>query len=170
MAPNLRQHAVASAFASLNSLGFWLCLFSAALLYALVVLSPRLVVWWSLREEFAGGQWRLVELERQVGRLQKFVAAQTRDEKFIREQAQAEFPIAIPGEQRIPVEPPLTLTIGDPIGVASARRPQRAAYPTVVTKIASSRRLADTLLATAAGLVLFAFSVLSSTSSRPPAE
>jgi hypothetical protein len=117
------------------------------------------VVWWSLREEYTAGQWRLVGLERQVGRLRKVIAAQRGDEQFIREQAQAEFDIPAPGEQRIPVEPGLTLKIGQAARETPSRPSQRPA-PAIVSTIATSRTLADALLAVSAALALFAFSVL----------
>ncbi|MGE3999315.1 MAG: hypothetical protein AB7I48_03785 [Planctomycetaceae bacterium] len=48
------------------SLAFWLCLLSAAALYALVVLSPKVVRWARRAEDYAVNQQRLVNLGREI--------------------------------------------------------------------------------------------------------
>jgi cell division protein FtsB len=142
-----------------SSLAFWLSLFVAAALYAAVALSSKLCVYGSLHAEFESNQWRLVTLERQVNRLRRVVAAQQNDPAFVREQAQSDFELARPGEQRIPVDSHLTLQIG-PGCKSAARRPVALpVYAPLARKIATSRELGSGLLAAAAALVIGAFTI-----------
>lgn len=48
------------------SLAFWLCLLTAAGLYALVVLSPKVVRWAHRAESYAVNQQRLINLRREI--------------------------------------------------------------------------------------------------------
>jgi cell division protein FtsB len=143
----------------ISSLLFWLCLFAAAALYAGVALSPKLIAHAALRETSDANQRRLVSLERHVEQLRRVIAAQKDDPAFLREQARSDFDITKPGEQRIPVEPHLTLQIGAGLDTAA---PQAAppAYMPIAQIIAGSRSIADCLLAAAAVLVVGAFTLL----------
>jgi cell division protein FtsB len=143
--------------ACLGSLAFWLCLFVAAALYAAVALSSKLVVHETSNAAFEANQWRLVALERQVSRLRMVTAAQRDDQAFLREQARSDFAISRPDEERIPVEPHLTLHIGAGRPESSARRDSFSACLPLLRLIAGSRGLSDALLATAAALVIGAF-------------
>ena len=139
------------------SLAFWLCLFAAATLYAAAALSPGLLACLTLDREFRANQWRLVALEKQMERLERVIEAQKSDPAFLREQARADFQVAAPGEQRIPVDGPLTLQIG--AEQTSAARPAAGLpwYAPVARAVARSRDAVNSLLAAAAALVLCAF-------------
>lgn len=142
------------------SLTFWLCLFTAAALYAAAALSPKLYVHGALQAEYQSNQWQLVSLERQVAQLRRVTEAQRNDPAFVRAQAQSDFEVPAPGEERIPVDSHLTLQIGPGRAEATARRTALPAYMPLVGRIAASRTWSDALLATAAALVIGAFALL----------
>jgi cell division protein FtsB len=159
-----------SLLGALSSLGFWLCLFVAAALYAAVALSSKLCTYGSLRAEFETNQWRLVTLERQVAQLRRVVAAQQHDPAFVREQAQSDFELSRPGEQRIPVDSHLTLHIGPGRIAATVRPVSFPVYAPLARKIATSRELSNSLLAAAAALVIGAFTIFPAHRSPDPSE
>ena len=144
----------------LTSLAFWSCLFTATGLYAIVVLSPKLLTYLILDREYVANQWRLVELSRQVAHFDKVIQAQTQDPAFIREQARAAFDVAPPNEQRIPVDSHLRLNIE--LGTKPPARPSRSLpwYAPLLGTVANSRPAGNVLLGSAAILVLFAFAFL----------
>lgn len=144
----------------LSSLAFWLCLFFAAGLYSVVALSSKLCMHSALDAEHEANQWRLVALEHQIGRLRQVIAAQHDDPAFVREQAQSDFALSRPDEQRIPVESHLTLHIGPGQPEVAARTVSFPAYLPVIRSIARSREIGDAMLASAAALVIGAFSLL----------
>ncbi|MSR58031.1 MAG: septum formation initiator family protein [Planctomycetaceae bacterium] len=152
--------------AGLRSVAFWLCLFVAAGLYAAVVLSPKWLVFSALAHQFESNQRHLLELNQRVERLRKLAAALESDPAFAREEARSEFDLLRPQEQRIRFESPVTLDVG-PARLAR-KSPQNAAagYSAWLRQIAGSRRLVDSLLAVAAGLVVFAFGCLYERSDR----
>jgi cell division protein FtsB len=144
----------------LTSLAFWLCLFTAAALYATVTLSPKLLAFLTLNREYHANQWKLVSLMKQVDHLQKVIDAQKNDPAFVREQARSDFDVASPDEQRIPVDSHLRLNIGTgnaDLAVAAAELPW---YSPLLATVARSRSVANTLLGTAALLILYAFALL----------
>ncbi|MFN0051167.1 MAG: septum formation initiator family protein [Planctomycetales bacterium] len=142
------------------SVVFWTCLFVAGGLYGAVVLSPKLLAHAALQAQFSSNQWRLVELERQVERLEAVVAAQRNDPSFIREQARSDFSVSAPDEQRIPVESHLTLRIGQ-VRTERTSSPPASPLPIPLLKwITESRKTSNLLLCTAALLVVGAFTLL----------
>lgn len=143
----------------LCSLAFWLCLFTAAALYAAVVLSAKLCTYGALQAEHESNQWRLVALEKQGEHLRQVIEAQ-KDPAFVREQARADFDMSRADEQRIPVDSHLTLHIGPASGTTPARRVEPPAYARPARAIAASRRLGNGMLAAAAALVVAAFTLL----------
>ncbi len=144
----------------LSSLAFWLCLFVAAGLYAVVALSSKLHAYSVLNAEHESNQWRLVALEQQIGRMRQVIVAQQGDQAFVREQAQSDFALSRPDEQRIPVESHLTLHIGPGRPDVSRKPATLPAYVPFVHWIAASRSIGDGLLASAAALVIGAFTLL----------
>ena len=91
------------------SLAFWLCLLLAANLFAVVALSPKLIVYLDLRSRFDVNQLRLVALENQAGQLQRVVEAIRGDKDFASELTRIEFDALRPDEEVIPVEVALKL-------------------------------------------------------------
>lgn len=51
---------------AMTSVAFWLCLFAAVGLYAMVVLSPKAVNRWRQADQFAANQQRLLALRQQI--------------------------------------------------------------------------------------------------------
>lgn len=143
--------------AGLASLAFWICLFAAAAMYGLVALSSKVVAWEALSTAHEGHQRRLVELEQQIGRVRRFIAAQRNDPEFLREQARTDFELHRPNEERIPVDSHLTLRIDAGPAEAASRPAPLPVYVPLIREIARSRRLSDLLLAAAASLVVGAF-------------
>ncbi len=144
----------------LVSLLFWLCLFTAAALYATVILSPKLLAFLVLDREYRMNQWKLVSLERQVAHLQRVIDAQTNDPAFMREQARSDLGMADLDEQRIPVEAHLRLNIESGNSGLSATQAELPRYAVLLDFVARSHRVGNALLGAAAILVLYAFSRL----------
>lgn len=144
----------------LFSLAFWLCLFAAAGLYGAVALSPKLLTYFELSREHNSNQWRLVSLERQVAHLQRIIDAEKNDPAFVREQARTELEVAGPEEQRIEVESHLHLKIGTGSPDLATPPGTRAWYEPLLAFLAYSRSTSNLFLAAAAGLVLYAFTLL----------
>jgi cell division protein FtsB len=145
---------------AVSSFIFWVCLFVAAGCYAVVVLAPKLIVFENLEAEYAANQWRLVSLEKQVDGLRKVIAAAQNDPAFVRELARSDFEVAHPDEQRIPVDPRLTLQIGGARTVVPPRRAALPGYLPLLQWVAGSRQMGNLLLLAAGGLIIAAFSLL----------
>lgn len=144
----------------LVSLLFWLCLFTAAALYATVTLSPKLLAYLVLDREYRLNQWKLVSQERQVAHLQRVIEAQTNDPAFVREQARSDFSISDSDEQQIPVEAHLRLNIETGNSALPAVQPELPRYAVLLEFVARSHHVGNTLLGAAAILVLYAFARL----------
>ena len=151
----------------LTSLAFWLCLFSAAALYAAVVLSPRLLTLLALQREHDSNQWRLVALKSQVDHLQKVIDAQRNDPAFVRELARSDFHVADAHEQRIPVDRHLRLNIETARGDRPAAPPELPWYAPLLSVIADSRGISTAVLSAAAVLVLYGFTFLHVSTDAP---
>ena len=145
---------------SLLSLSFWLCLFAAAALYAIVALSPKLLAHVTLNREYLSNQWRLVSLERQVGHLQKVIDAEKNDPGFVREQARTDLEITGPDEQRIPVASHLHLKIGTGNPDLAAPPGDLPWYAPLLAFVVRSKSTSNLFLGLAAALVLYAFTLL----------
>ncbi|WP_166824516.1 hypothetical protein [Thalassoroseus pseudoceratinae] len=91
------------------SILFWLAIVLAVTLYGAVALSPKLLKWRQLKVEKYNNQVKLVTLEWQVKYLKRVVRAFEHDPNFAAEQARIDFDASQPGEERIPVDPSLTL-------------------------------------------------------------
>jgi cell division protein FtsB len=142
------------------SLSFWLCLVTAAGIYALVALAPRYLAYLNLHRQFHENQLQLVALERQTQRLEQITTALKNDPAFARELARMDFRTTRPDEQRIPVDDSLSLSIrpsGPDLDVSAPRLPWFAPLLQFVVK---NRKLGDSLLYLSAGLVIFAFTFL----------
>jgi cell division protein FtsB len=144
----------------LTSLAFWLCLFTAAALYATVTLSPKLLAYLTLNRDYHANQWQLVSVKKQVDHLQKVIDAQKNDPAFVREQARSDFDVASPDEQRIPVDSHLRLNIGTGSADLVVVPPDLPWYAGLLAGVARSRPAANALLGLAAFLVLYSFTLL----------
>jgi cell division protein FtsB len=93
----------------LTSLLFWFAVLAAAGMYALVALSPKVLAWQEERARWRENQERLVWLERKVDYLKQVAQALESDPEFAAELARIELNASRPGDERLPVEGPLTL-------------------------------------------------------------
>ena len=141
----------------LASLLFWLCLLIAAALYAVIALSPRLVVWGDLQVESARQQVELVNLERQAQQLARVAAALERDPEFVAELARVELAAAKPGGTQIPLPPALGFDPRAPRAVEAAAEPTTPWYLPAARRAAADGRLRWRMLGAASGILLFAF-------------
>ena len=98
-----------SKFGWIVSLAFWLVLFGAVGIYASVSLSPKLLTYLELHNEYYVNQVRLVRIEKQVDNLSRVVVALENDPNFAAELARIDFDAERPGDERIPVDAELSL-------------------------------------------------------------
>jgi hypothetical protein len=141
------------------SLLFWLCLFLAGAMYAAVALSPKLLAWASLRDEHYGNQVRLVELEKQVKYLGRVVDALEDDPEFAAQLARVDFDASRPGDERITVDPSLSLDARDE-SRPRATVDRTAWYLPLLRQFADRPEFRRALLTIAAALSIFSFAFL----------
>jgi len=151
------------------SLLFWLSVFGAALLFAAVALSPKLIELGRLQRDFAAGQHELVQMEQQNEQLQRVVDAIRNDPEFAAELTRIEFDAVPPDEEVIPVDSslrlsPQTVTAGTsgPVSVPW--------YQPYLILLASDVSVRQRLLAASALLVVISFTWFQPASSRPSAR
>lgn len=141
-----------------STVTFWTLLLVAAGLYAVVVLSPKVLTYFELRKIHHDRQWELVGLEDRVQALGRTVAAFERDPRMASELTRSEFGVVDPREQRIPVDDELSFQLKEPrtsrVDTAGVQEP---AWLPVVATVAGSRPIQDFGLLLAAAMVLFGF-------------
>jgi hypothetical protein len=141
-----------------TTVAFWTLLLVAAGLYAVVVLSPKVLTYFELRKIHHDRQWELVGLEDRVQALGRTVAAFERDPRMASELTRSEFGVVDPREQRIPVDDELSFQLKEPrtsrVDTAGVHEP---AWLPVVATVAGSRPIQDFGLLLAAAMVLFGF-------------
>jgi cell division protein FtsB len=155
--PSLRPE---TAFGMAVSLMFWLCLLAACLLFALVSLSPKLLVYLQLRSQFDANQRRLVGLEQQADQLERVIDAIKTDAEFSAELTRIEFDAVRPDEEVIPVDMALKLdarAVETPLAESPAVHEW---YEPHVKTLASDQRLRMSLLGSATLLIILAFTIL----------
>ena len=149
----------------LISLAFWLCLLTAALLYASVMLAPKLLTNFSLRGQHYGNQVRLVSDEQQQRYLEKVVAALESDPEFAEELARVDFDAVRPGDERIPASEAVNWELLPES--ASARSAVRDPwYLPSMRILAGHQSLRWSMLSVAALLIVLAFAYLHEGQSR----
>ena len=142
------------------SLLFWLCMIVAAVLFGVVSLSPKLLVYLHLRSQFDMNQRKLVALENQADQLQRVIDAMQHDKEFAAELIRIEFDAARPDEEVIPVDFPLkrdARVVETPLPEITSENPW---YEPVVKNLASDSKLRTSLLGAAAMLVVASFTLL----------
>lgn len=148
------------------SLAFWVCLVVSATVYALVALSPKLLTFVTLNQQYHENQLRLVAVEKQVEHLERVIDALENDPGFSRELARVDFDAGSPDEHRIPVESQLALGNRFPRPDLSVDVPELPWYTPMIATIATNRQLGTSLLIIDAALLLFAFGFLRTPASR----
>ncbi len=96
------------AFRPFASLAFWCSLFLAAGMLAVLALSPKLRTYRDLSREYDSLHGRLVVTEQRTEQMARLAEALEHDAEFAAELARSNFD-SPGGEERIPVEPQLTL-------------------------------------------------------------
>ena len=147
------------------SLAFWLSLLFSAALYAAVALAPKLLDYVALDTEFQTNQAELVSLEQRVTHLERVSDALRNDPEFAAELARIDFEASRPGDERIAVEPLLSLE-ADPATtrLASAAIDGPVAwYIPLLEALTRNRTLRMSLLAIAVIVMVGAFTFLHET-------
>ncbi len=142
------------------SFAFWLALLASVAVYALVALSPKLLNFIQLRHDYQTTQVRLVGLEHEVEDLSQVVDSLTQDPEFVRKLASVEFGARRPGEERIPVDPELQLSIRDNDPVFELSADAYPWYGSMIRPFAETPRLRGALLLASAATLVFAFTFL----------
>lgn len=142
------------------SLIFWLCLLAAAALFAAVALSPKFLIYLQLRSQFDTNQVKLVTLEQETQQIQRVITAIREDKEFAAELTRMEFDAARPDEEIIPVESTLKLDPRSKPKTTATLSSIDPWYATAVRSLASDSSLRQTLLISAALLVVMSFAML----------
>lgn len=139
---------------------FWLCLLVAAAMYGSVALAPKLLASLTLKREHYAQQVRLVDLERRVAYLDRVVEAMESEPEFAAQLARVDFDAARPGDERISVEPALSL---DAREIAPSQATPASAATMLIPllrQLTDRHELRRALLTISAALVIFAFAFL----------
>ena len=148
------------------SLAFWLCLVFSALLYAAIALSPKLLAYFTLKQEYQTHQLKLVGLERQIEQTQKVIEALQHDPSFARELARVDFDAVKGDEERIPVDAGLSKKVRPGAPDLTVPPPDLPWYTPILRVLAYSRIVGNTMLAISAGMIIYAFTFLGERSWR----
>ena len=143
-----------------GSLSFWLALLIAAATYALVALSPKLLTFIRLRHDYHATQMQLVSLEHEVSDLQQVADALEHDPEFVRKLASVDFGAQREGEDRIPVDADLQLSIRDNDPVIEMPAAALPWYGSAIEPFAINQRVRRVTLFTSAAIVVLAFTAL----------
>jgi len=146
--------------ALLASIAFWLTLFTAAGLYALVALSPKITECFQQQARWRKNQEKLVRLERKVQYLKQVERALESDPEFAAELARVDLDAAEPGDERIPVERRLTLDAERSDAAQPSSETSPPWYVAIFHTFSERDALRRWTLVAAAVLVLFAFTFL----------
>jgi hypothetical protein len=146
-----------------TSLAFWLALLAAISAYSVVALSPKLLSYIQLRHDYHATQMRLVGLEHEVDDLSQVVDSLARDPDFVRKLASVDFGARRPGEERIPVDEHLQLSIRDNDPVFEMPADSLPWYGAAVHPFAVNARLRGMILLGSALMLVFAFMFLQPT-------
>jgi hypothetical protein len=142
------------------SLGFWFCLFLAAVMYAVVVLAPKWNSYQNLNFEHRNNQFQLVSLEQDVKRLGNVVTVLESDTEFSVELARADFGAIHPEDELLAVDEDLKMNVQFLQQLSPALITSQAGSSEWVRLFSQHRRLRHLTLAVAGLLTLFAFCFL----------
>lgn len=140
------------------SLCFWVALIIAGGIYASVALAPKFCVWNEVRLEYQQNVAQLMQLEHDVGYLERVEAALQSDPEF-RDRVSGMTETFADDQEFIPVSGTLLFGHSDqPVNAAAAA--EMPGYHAYVVQLASQRTLRMSLLIFAAVLTVFAFTFL----------
>lgn len=139
------------------SLTFWLLLLAAVGLFAVVSMSPKLLTYLTLRDQYQTQQQELLVLEQQQAELNRVIAALKDDPQFAAEMARMEFDAVRPGEEILTVESSLALEPHAVNKTSAGRSSRSSAWRPLVAVAAQFQSLRMAFLVAAAMLVIIAF-------------
>jgi cell division protein FtsB len=142
------------------SLTFWLCLLVACVFFALVSLSPKLIVYLSLKSQFEANQRRLVTLELEEAHLLRVIDAIRNDQDFSSELTRIEFDAVRSDEEIIPVSPALKIDVYDSQLPQSVGDKVEVWYKPLLMTLAGDNVLRFRLIASSTLLIIMSFVVL----------
>ena len=141
----------------MRSVAFWLCLFVAAALYAIVFLSPKLLSHAQLSSRYDDNLAQLVVLQEHCEHLKTVETALQSDPGFKAELTRIEFDAVDPAEQRIPIGNGLSL---NSIAAAPVKAPPGKTllwYTPVLEFLTGNPQYGNCMLLVAAALVMIGF-------------
>ena len=147
-------------FAWVISLAFWLCLLLAASCFAAVSLAPKLLDVVTADSEYRQNQSRLVGLEQRVSYLEKVRDALKNDPAFAAELARIDFDVVRPDDERIAVDPAMSLGAAPSRSSSINLGQPRLVYVPLLELLAEDQAVRSALLVFAAFVTLAAFTYL----------
>lgn len=149
-------------------LAFWLALWTAAALFACVLIAPKLMTLQKLQGVYRSQHRQLSSLERQVGQLERVIVALRTDASFRAEIARLELDAREKDEELVPVDRTLMLR---PASQSSPVLPADPVEATWLSPLANDRVLRRNLLIAAVLLIVGGFTFLPpAAGSVPPAD
>lgn len=145
---------------SVLSIGFWGSLIVASTLFAIVVLSPRVVAYVALDREFYETQRGLIALQQQVRQLERVEQGMRHDSRFVAEVARQELDSTHPHDLLLSVSPELKFDAFRPQTAPQLPVYQEAWYVQHFRTVQQDTVLRQRLCLFAAGLLIFGFVLL----------
>jgi hypothetical protein len=142
------------------SLAFCLTLVTAAGLYGLVLLAPGWLTLGDLGQLEADNRITQSRLENRIEYLETVRDTLKADESYASELAGLDLQEATPGEKRLTVDESLRLVPLKPVDARQSELPGTWTTRPAIAALANNDILKSTLLVIAAGMVLFAFTLL----------
>ncbi len=139
------------------AIAFWGNLVFAVLIYASVALSPKMISYFDLKQQWYENQSKLVTREQQVLYLNRVVTALETDPEFAQELARNDFDRSRPGYEHLPVAPELTLDARSMAAFDVPEEESRPWYYPILKILATKKKVRMILLGFACGLMLFSF-------------
>jgi len=147
-------------YAWVISLAFWLSLLLSASCFAAVALAPKLLDAVTTDAEYQQNQTLLVALEQQVSYLERVRDALENDREFAAELARVDFDVARAGDERIAVDPAMSLDAAPSVSSSVNAGRQLYAYVPLLELLARDQAVRTALLILAAIVTLAAFTFL----------
>ncbi len=142
------------------SLAFCLTLVTAACLYGLVLLAPGWLTLGDLAQLEADNLAIQSRLENRIEYLERVRDTLKTDAGYAGELAGLDVPEEMPGENRLTVDESLRLVPLEPVDARQSESPGTWTTRPAIAALADDDILKSTLLVIAAGMVLFAFTLL----------
>jgi cell division protein FtsB len=150
-----------------NSLFGWSSILLAGMVYAVLTLAPRIVVWEELSREQAAGRAQLEQLHAQTRQMEEMVATIEREPRILEELARAEWRVESESEETIVVDSSLRTNFSDVSQHPHVNVAKPAAYIDWLKAVSVDESLRGKLMLAAIALCLIP--ILSAPRDRRPA-